>query len=66
MEWKIYDGAECFICKNQSQVEVNTVSKEKNWVYDDEEARCTKCGETGYIVADGEIADVIWDNDDND
>jgi len=41
--------------------EVNTISIEKNWIYEDEEARCIKCGERGYSSCDGEIADIIWD-----
>ncbi|RZJ91884.1 MAG: hypothetical protein EOO20_03850 [Chryseobacterium sp.] len=57
--WKIYDGAECPKCGGQC--EVDTVSQEKNWIYDDEEARCIKCGEKGYAVCDCEIADIVWD-----
>lgn len=58
MEWKLFEGADCDRCGGAC--EVNTVSEEQNWVYDDEEARCVECGLKGFVEADGEIASVIW------
>ncbi len=58
MKWVQFDGSECPNCGGAC--EVFTKSKEENWVYDGEEARCKQCGHQGYVDADGEIADIIW------
>lgn len=60
MEWKLFDGAECPKCGGAC--EVNTVSQEQNWIYDDEDAKCVDCGLGGHASCDGEIADIIWDD----
>jgi hypothetical protein len=61
MDWVIFEGSECPKCGGECLV--LTASNQKNWIYQDDEAKCQDCGLTGYAECDGEIADIIWDDE---
>lgn len=57
--WKDYPG-DCPKCTSQ-EAEVFTKSKNPNFVYDGEKARCKNCGHDGEVsVEDSECADIFW------
>jgi len=61
--WKRFDD-ECINC-GESPVYIYTDSDEDNCAYEDDEAKCGKCGKRGIIIVeqdiDGDgIASVIW------
>jgi len=63
--WVNYESIECPICAS-TEAEVFTSSKKENLIYDNENARCKKCGHTGYVVVeDSECADIVWDEANN-
>lgn len=61
LKWVDYPSEDCPVCKS-NEAEVRTKSSKDNIIYDNEKARCKKCGHTGYVVVeDSECADVVWD-----
>ncbi|OCH31804.1 hypothetical protein A6E13_16405 [Aliivibrio fischeri] len=54
----------CDNCGNKN-ITVYTEQGHETWLYDDDAAKCEKCGNAGLIECDDEIAQVVWNEPNN-
>lgn len=64
-ELKVEWASDCFKCGHHEAIIYSTAAEAstKGWFHDGDEAKCTGCGNTGEMDAQGEDSGILWNED---
>lgn len=67
-ELKVEWASDCFKCGHHEAIIYSTAAEAstKGWFHDGDEAKCTGCGNTGEMDAQGEDSGILWNEDEED
>lgn len=68
IELKVEWASDCFKCGHHEAIIYSTAAEAstKGWFHDGDEAKCTGCGNTGEMDAQGEDSNILWNDDEED